>query len=316
VEESASPESNSWIACTTDEIIAMKPELYDVLVELPHPDRFRPVSGPGRKPKNKGVGVQRWPVIKLSGSNEEVKASQRDLRRYRSLRRALAPLTKLESGRRSEEADEDDEDDEETHLLFNSIHETFTDEGEEELQHRQDEENVTEKPSWSELAYSSFMWWASAGEREEGLKTEDDQDVALLGNLPDAVRKEIDRRGYHDDVDDAESHLHPQERSAEVEMGIIAYFHRVSKSLFEHVEAVLTPEHSARLARPASEVFDESDDEDEGVVRFESEDLRQCGLDVWSERDGVFIKEFVDLWFARAIEVRNVGVECCGMRIC
>ena len=289
----------------------MKTDLYDMLVELPHPDRPRQSTKRGRKPKNKGTGASRWPVIKLGGTNEEIKATQRDLRRYRSLRRALAPLARLESGKVNEAHLNPDDDDEETHLLFNSIHETFTDEGEEELQHRQDEERVTERASWSELAYSSFMWWASAGEREEGLKAEDDQDAGLLGNLQDVVKREVERRGYRDDASNDEAE--EDEKSADVEMAIIAYFHRVSKSLFENAEMSLEPE-----ARPApSEAVGEDDtDEDTGVVRFESDDLRRCGLDIWSERDKLFITDFVDLWFEREIEVRGAGVECCGMRIC
>jgi hypothetical protein len=288
----------------------MKTDLYDILVELPNPDRPRPTSKRGRKPKNKGTGASRWPVIKLSGSTEEIKATQRDLRRYRSLRRALAPLTKLENGRKSQENLDLREDDEETHLLFNSMHETFGDEGEEELQHRQDEEKVTEKASWSELAYSSFMWWASAGEREEGLKTEDDQDAALLGNLHDVVRKEADRRGYRDDAsDDDES---DEEPNAEVEMAVIGYFHRVTKSLFENAEAALEPESR----HVPSEAVGDDDEDNFGGIRLETEDLRLCGLDVWSERDRLFITEFVDLWFDRDVAVRGAGVECCGMRIC
>ena len=227
------------------------------------------------------------------------------------MRRALAPLARLESGKADEAHLNPDEDDEETHLLFNSIHENFPDEGEEELKHRQDEEQVTERASWSELAYSSFMWWAAAGEREEGLKSEDDQDAALLGNLHDVVRKEVERRGYRDD--ESEDEADQAEKSAQAEMAVIAYFHRVTKLLFENAEVALEPE-----ARPApSEAVSDNDREEEAVtVRLESEDLRRCGLDVWSERDRLFIMEFMDLWFERDVEVRGAGVECCGMRIC
>jgi hypothetical protein len=310
--ETTTEESSGWIACTTDEILALKTDLYDILVELPNPDRPRKTSKRGRKPKNKGTGASRWPIIKLSGSTEELKATQRDLRRYRSLRRALAPLTKLENDRKSQETLDLHEDDEETHLLFNSMHETFVDEGEEELQHRQDEEKVTERASWSELAYSSFMWWASAGEREEGLKTEDDQDAALLGNLHDVVRLVVGRRGYRDDASEDEGG--EEEANAEIEMAVIAYFHRVTKSLFENAEAALEPEARPTPSRPVRD--DDEDDDDVDGIRLETEDLRLCGLDVWSERDKLFITDFIDLWFERDVSVRGAGVECCGMRIC
>jgi hypothetical protein len=321
-EESELEESKSFIACTTDEILAMKPELYDVLVELPQPSRSLPSSShiQSRRPKNKGAGMARWPVIKLSATGEELRATQRDLRRYRSLRRALAPLTKLPQDSRQRYEAENDEDDEETHLLFNSVHGGFEDGGEEELQHRQDEEKVTERASWSELAYSSFMWWASAGEREEGLKTEDDLDAGLLGNLPDIVGKEVDRRGYHDsDDDDYEENERNAEgeggRSAEVEMAIIAYFHRISKSLFESVHELLEEDAPRPASSEAIAEGEVSEDEAEGAIGFETEDLRRCGLDVWSERDRQFISEFVDLWFERDVDIRGVGIDCCGMHI-
>jgi hypothetical protein len=297
----------------------MKTDLYDVLVELPNPNSDRPSYSRGgkrgRQPKNKGTGASRWPVIRIGGTGEEIKASQRDLRRYRSLRRALAPLARLPNARKSTDSLGLGDDDEETHLLFNSVHENFDDEGEEELQHRQDEEQVTEKPSWSELAYSSFMWWAAAGEREDGIRTEDDQDAALLGNLHDAVRKEIEQRGYRDEDSDDKGEASEEDRGAEVEMGVIAYFHRITKSLFENAEVALQDEEQARPSSRPHEQEDEGQENSE-VVQLETEDLRRCGLDVWSERDKQFISEFVDLWFERDVEVRGAGVECCGMRIC
>ena len=66
---------NSWIACTTDDILETKSKLYDVLVELP--SRGAVVTG-----------VKQWPHIRTS-TGEDIKATQRDLRRYYALKREL-----------------------------------------------------------------------------------------------------------------------------------------------------------------------------------------------------------------------------------
>ncbi|TID17797.1 hypothetical protein E2P81_ATG10771 [Venturia nashicola] len=301
-----------WIACTSDEILAMKPQLYDILIELPHPDKGR-LSGTAKLHEKK---EEDWPILKRSDTGAVIKATQRDWRRYRTLRRALSPLTRLSSTYKSdlrqtvEEPEEDD--DEQAHLLYTHDRSSANGTGDEEDSLRAGEERLVERISWSALAYSSFMWWASAGEKEEGLQQEEEQDIQLLDDLAEIARSAADSQGYHDDDEDDNTGTGESSAQnigkAEVEMAIIGYFHRITKEIFESCVEVLDERDG--------EVEQNEDEDDEDVVVFGSDELRRCGLDVWSEEARNFIKEFVALWFDRAVEVHAVSLECCGVKVC
>ncbi|KAF2396019.1 hypothetical protein EJ06DRAFT_500913, partial [Trichodelitschia bisporula] len=75
------PEMTSWAACSTDEILALKAGLYDLLVEMP-PQRYVP-SRTGRR--------RVWPVLKAAGTGARILATQRDWRAWKALREALGP---------------------------------------------------------------------------------------------------------------------------------------------------------------------------------------------------------------------------------
>lgn len=296
----------------------MKPQLYDILIELPHLDKSR-LSGTAKLHEKK---EEHWPILKRSDTGAVIKATQRDLRRYRTLRRALSPLTRLSSRHKSDiqqtvEDPEEEDDDEQAHLLYTHDHSFSNATCDEEDSLRAGEEKLVERISWSALAYSSFMWWASAGEKEEGLQQEEEQDIQLLDDLAEIARSVADSQGYHDDESgegenegDGASVMDKDKGTAEVEMAIIAYFHRITKEIFESCIEVLD-ERDGEV-----EQADDVDEDQEDVVVFGSDELRRCGLDVWSEREREFIKEFVALWFERFVEVRAVSFECCGVKVC
>jgi Domain of unknown function (DUF4484)/DENN domain-containing protein 11 len=291
-----------WIACTSDEIIAMKPQLYDILVELPHPDKTR-LSGTANLHEKK---EENWPILKRSDTGAVIKATQRDLRRYRTLRRALSPITRLSRGQTPDlrqTVEEPDEEDEQAHLLY-THHRSNTNSSDEEDSMRVGEEKLVERISWSALAYSSFMWWASAGEKEEGLAQEEEQDLLLLDDIAEIARSISDSQRYHDGDSDTEGEY---KSTAEVEMAVIAYFHRITKEIFESCIEVLEQRDGET---------EEGEDLDEEVITIGSDELRRCGLDVWSEGERRFIKEFMALWFERVVEVHAVSLECCGVKVC
>lgn len=250
-----------------------------------------------------------------------IKATQRDLRRYRTLRRALSPLTRLSSRNNSDlrqtVEEPEEEDDEQAHLLYTHDHSSSNATGDEEDSLRAGEEKLVERISWSALAYSSFMWWASAGEKEEGLQQEEEQDIQLLDDLAEIARNVADSQRYHDDdasefgeedTEDAEGVRRSHERgTAEVEMAVIAYFHRITKEIFESCIEVLEERDGEA---------EQAEDEEEDVITIGSDELRRCGLDVWSEGERNFIKEFMALWFDRVVEVHAVSLECCGVKVC
>lgn len=163
--------SNGWVACTTDDILAEKPQLFDTLITLP------PSYSTQAKEKV-------WPTIRPSSSSgpatTDIKATQRDLRRYRTLRRELrcfAQSPYLSKGSPNGATTK--------HTLSpENISESYPSPGDD------DEDNddaysthsaqVAEPQSWSALAYNSFMWWASAGENRTDMDEEEEGDAALL----------------------------------------------------------------------------------------------------------------------------------------
>ena len=70
-----SDEGSGWTACTTDDILSQKPDLYDYLIRLPPPHTER-------------AEQKVWPQI-FDSKGLEIKATQRDLRRYRVLKRGI-----------------------------------------------------------------------------------------------------------------------------------------------------------------------------------------------------------------------------------
>lgn len=178
-----------WIATTTDRILASKQELYDVLVELP---AEYTLNAPGvrvyptiRRNKlsrsSSGVGkactLRQQPTT--SGTNhgmEVVKATQRDARRYtnllRGLRRQYRATTRISTTNAINHQHDDLPITSTSNYLFR----------EEEEEEGPISSEIIEPLSWSALAYSSFMWWASAGEKDGGYEysKESEDDARVL----------------------------------------------------------------------------------------------------------------------------------------
>ena len=286
-----------WVACTTDDVLATKTRLYDVLVNIP-------------PSYSKQAREKVWPTIN-SVAKSEIKASQRDLRRYRTLRQGLKKTKYRE--RVTSPSDSESQRNEEGHrtaLLpkMKNAQETFDDAS------SIINEKMIEPSSWSSLAYSSFMWWASAGEKRDDIEEEIEHDSALFCDMND----------YSDITPGRPS---PRRRSSpnpnlEVgkvgsdlphlpEMAIIAYFHRLTTLIMRSLAEIV-------------EAWDASGGDEgerrEGIVEDEillirSEDMTRMGLDAWSESDRKFIQELIELYWGRKAQVQAARVECCGVRM-
>jgi len=301
-EDDTQSRQRAYIACSTDEILATKHNLYDILVEFP--------QGQGTE----GV-AQQWPSLRMS-TGEQIRATQRDLRRYRALKKELQ---RIEKSRRQSYHYEDDEaggdDESETVPLTQTTKSTWQDEDDDAPLNG--EAQAVEATSWTAMAYSGFLWWASAGEKEAWLEDEASQDAGLLADLPlpepthgtprpgsASGSKNRAGSGKSASAEDEEHDETDMEAQAKA-MVVIAFAHRLTRMTIESM----------------ADMFDatEGSDEDEGAaktVSVGSEDLRRMGLDVWSERDKDFARELLRLYFQRKAEVRGQSVECCGIKIC
>ena len=267
-----------WLACTTDDILGEKHQLYDLLVLLPSPSTQ--------------TSRRKWPIIRTS-DGKAVKATQRDLRRYRLLR---SELDRIHSAR-SHYSDNPDPD--EVSPLMRASTTTLLD----EVKHSQPGENeIAEPVSWTSMAYNGFMWWASAGEMEAWENEEARADREMISDLPEVegLLPDIANRRELNEADSEEL----QQASATATI-VTAYFHHLT----------------SQIIQPLSDVVEEADDDtEEGIaesaISISADDMRAMGLDVWSEIDKEFVREAMELYFGREAVVDEAGTKICGVRIC
>ncbi|KAH0388796.1 hypothetical protein KCU92_g606, partial [Aureobasidium melanogenum] len=251
---SKSKPQNSWIACSTDDILATKSKLYDVLVELP--------------PQTSDTSAaRRWPQIRTS-TGEDIKATQRDLRRYYTLKRELNRVQHQSQTYSDGEADDSvDDNQSESAPLVPSLQDKNADPD----QHIQleGESKLVEPSSWASIAYTSFLWWASAGEKDTLLNDEACQDARLIDDLPlPAPSKHHPgsgkrRSSAHDELEGINL------RSQSVAVILIAYAHRLTTLVMETLTEIVEAADA------------EAEHGNEGTVTIHSEDLRRMGLDEW-----------------------------------
>ena len=309
-----------WIACTTDDILVHKTNLYDVLTTIP--------------PTYSAQALEKaWPRLSTS-SGTELKATQRDYRRYRTLRRDLReyprasnPLTPYASANDLESSTATLPDQEGFDDALSAI-----------------DQKLLEPQSWSALAYSSFMWWASAGEKRTDLAEESDHDSALLRGFDRRNSGLMEYRSANGESPQrsgsasqgngkAKSPGTPAaalEETVTQEMSTIAYFHRLTslmlKVLAEAVDGDVLDEPDSSIAMtggrdqqetaPAAESEEQEPliTEDEKVY-ISSEHMARMGLDVWSKSDRAFVEEMVAFYWGRESVVESGGVDCCGVKL-
>lgn len=315
-----------WVACTTDDVLAMKESLYDILVTIPPPYTAQ-------------AKEKVWPKIE-SPRGTELKATQRDLRRYRTLRTGLRRYTHGNKGGEnspspstntsphlnysdqlngSNDTVDSDADTDPTqtpllpHFPFPNTQETFDDAS------STVDAKLIEPQSWSALAYSSFMWWASAGEKRADIDAEIDHDADLLGPDPQSMSPHRPRSSAHR----RSSSTLGLEGGVGLEMAVVAYFHRLTGLILgvlaECVEAAdeESPSEGDGTDEAAGAEGDgQAEGPVDGKVLVGSEDMVRMGLDVWSEGDRRFVQEAVGFYWGKGAEVGGKGVECCGVRIC
>ncbi|KAH9898926.1 hypothetical protein F4778DRAFT_782525 [Xylariomycetidae sp. FL2044] len=291
-----------WIACTTDSILSKKDTLWDVLITMP------PAHAANAK-------RHVWPSVEYhNGVN--VRATQRDMRRFRALKAGLARIRVDQSPPTSPAAAQK--------VVDQNADNAYLDEA----------EQVVEPLSWTALAYNGFMWWASAGEQARADEAEEAaHDNALLADLSApsmGMPRSADLAGSIASLTPRRTStsitaaLDPEE--ARVELATIAYFHRLTTQIL----SVLTD-----IVESSSDSEDNDDGEESGMeeddglvetggeedldgrgVRIGSDAMSRMGLDVWSDSDALFVRELLKTYFERQAHVEGKGVEVCGVKVC
>ncbi|KAH7038179.1 uncharacterized protein B0I36DRAFT_263075 [Microdochium trichocladiopsis] len=315
-----------WIACTTDSILAMKETLWDVLITMPTTQTANP-SG------------WSWPTVQGRGG-VTIRATQRDLRRFKALKRGLARLQTVPG---SAVASPSPSRPNTSHQAEGSI--------------LDEAESIVEPHTWAALAYNGFMWWASAGEQARSDEAEEAaQDASLLADLSSSMSMSHPSGDVAGSIGSLErtrrlSTSGQQPDEAQVELAIIAYFHRLTSNMLsvagEVVEAMRyneieigqeaanaidddetsSPTESERehlLADSGDSGRIEDDDDDDDTdsinggrgVRVDNESISRMGLDVWSPADAKFACELLQEYYGRRAYVEGKVVEICGVRVC
>ncbi|KAK5100341.1 hypothetical protein LTS08_005090 [Lithohypha guttulata] len=273
---------DSWIACTTDDVLATKPQLFDMLVILPTSTSTSTSMG---KVGNKVYPklIYSTPQLSKQFPKQGVRASQRDARKYLGLKENIQRLdsSALVSNHINSVTSDDD-------ASTTSSISTVAD-------HRE----AVEPASWTVIAYTSLIWWVSAGDRRSGLleaeELVDEQDEALLR---DAVAGDIMTK----------------------EVAMVAYFQKLSTLIFSVLRNAVdrsTPNGEERYRDNDGEdaaLLSQENDKNEDLVDITEEDIRAMGLNVWSESDKHFIQEMVAFWWKKEAVVHGGTVECCGVR--
>lgn len=303
-----------WVACSTDDILVAKNQLYDTLVRIPPPYTAQ-------------AAEKVWP--RVSGKRgTEIKATQRDLRRYRTLRQELrhyhsrVPIQPpLESLLRANSASAEPYSNTTTFFSPENSQETFDDASSTTAA------QLAEPQSWSALAYSSFMWWASAGEKRTDIDEEAEHDAALLRDFGhpyngSPIRPRSSPWIMSPGAANLGDEIDPDAQPGMLEMAIVAYFHRLTVlmlgTLSRVVEAAEDDEEDdmEQEANDAQALRGGGQPNSNGDVFVSSEDMARMGLDIWSEADRHFVQELVEFYWGRNAEVQGAAVECCGIRIC
>ena len=296
----AADEGFGWVACTTDEILSQKTTIYDYVIHIPpsHTDQ-----------KRRRV----WPKV-VDTQGAEIKATQRDLRRYRVFRRELSRTSRSSSTTPPDPS----------RSMLSVNNEAYDTDTSSAL-----DADLAESQSWSALAYNSFMWWASAGERRSDLEEEAEHDAALLRRLdgegsPNRPRSSVRSPGLD---------IGLERGPISLEMMVIAYFHRLTTLILKTLAEIVddADQNDANLAdsqslgdsdNDVSSATDTAlldptqDDAQRKPITVEADDMTRMGLDVFSKSDVAFAKELVALYWDREAEVKVGRIECCGVRIC
>lgn len=288
---------SSWIACTTDDVLCSKPRLFDLLVILP------PASQSDSSGMQKYAGSKRYPRLIISTPElakaypkRGLKATQRDAKRYQALKHGLhsLPTSSIVTLPAHDRPNNANDDAKSAQSIVSNLTNVF---------------EAVEPLGWPLAAYHSMVWWLSSGDSKSGLSAADE------------LEDEQDRSLLHESL---------QDKHMTKEIATVAYFHRLSNSIFAALSQAVkrsSPGHpdqdryrdeqtdgtSEGESQPLLAVDGDGDGDD--TIDVSEDDIRAMGLDVWSNSDRRFITEMVRVWWDREATVRGGHIECCGWRI-
>lgn len=276
----------------------MKDDLWDLLITMPLPHTINSKE-------------KIWPTVE-SPKGVPVKATQRDLRRFRALKIALGRLAAAGDAVDDNEGDGENEEtirpaNRASRISTPSIRtNSLMPDGDDALVLADAAEKIVEPMTWAALAYSGFMWWASAGEQRRSDEAEEQaHDNSLIADLMpaptmhqpapgqqkqrrpsgsfnvtavqggDSITSLTARRSTTVDGLIPVCGGEEEEERAKTELAVITYFHRLTagilSTLADIVEAAEEDEWLPHEDGPQDVVEGEGEGEGEGEAEREGE---------------------------------------------
>lgn len=160
-----------------------------------------------------------------------------------------------------------------------------------------DEASIVEPQSWAIIAYDSYVWWASAGEKSSELQEEYDYDTGMLLT---PSKSNGDSGAYAARMDTVTKGPPAAHSSTTVPGAVVTYFQRLTTNIFTTLAELVEGNSIEDRTSP---------------VPVSKEDLVAMGLDPWSRQDRLWVVSMLRLYFDREAQVQLTSVECCGVRI-
>jgi len=274
----------------------MKDKLYDMLITMP-------------LPHTQDSAQKIWPDVQLPRENH-MKATQRDLRRYRSLIWGLsrasvqpqgAPLERNENGGRLRRS-----------ATSTSLVDALVPES--PMSSLPDTDAIVEPLSWTALAYTGFLWWASAGEGSIALTDETDHDNSLLDGL--SLEPQAPRSSRTRTFSSAKIGSDGSDPSAKKELAIIAYFHRLTTLILTTLSDIVDAADSDEDDDTPLRLGDRPEDDEGSTILISRADMTRMGLDEWSACDRTFVEDMMRAYFGRRAKFDSHNIDICGVRVC
>jgi hypothetical protein len=177
-----------------------------------------------------------------------------------------------------------------------------------------DTDSIVEPVSWSALAYTGFIWWASAGERSIALDDETETDNSLLDGL--SLEPQAPRTSKRHSLSGISAISGSSELSAKKELATIAYFHRLTTFILNTLSDIVDAADSDDDDNAPLRLGANTDESESPPILITRADMKRMGLDEWSVDDRAFAEDMMKAYFNRTAKVESHNVDICGVRIC
>ncbi|KAF9391796.1 hypothetical protein CPB97_005433 [Podila verticillata] len=294
--------TSGYVACTTDKLFLFKPQLFDVLVEIP---ASQPSQETYQLPKQTGPKISLVRESRGERSLKEVSPQLVDNRRYftlfQQMNRSRRRQCSIQRRLRAESSNMG------TDYAWRGAHPENNDgalarESTLEVSH---ETGFKMSDTLKKMVTGGWWWWYGSDENEEEYQPflqENEQSHAAQDIVPDQRLS-----GAHLQI--------LQRPHADSDTEAIRFFHQLTQTLLSDLGRLISYKETAAIFSQ-----EDHDDDDEGAhpVEITKEDMRDLGLD--PQNDTEFVQELAQMYFGTQVEVQGGGllwgcsqVLCCNL---